>query len=116
MDTIKRLLIFPKYGFILSVSLLFACVSAPYQSMSEAKQAFASAAHYLSQQPHINSLDQTDYHIAKISIEKAEIAIKQQQFNQADRLFKTGKQHSQAILKRRLPSKTKTSNNIKFRY
>ncbi len=94
--------------------LLLGCMTtAPYQAMSDAKQALAGAQAYLRQQNNPAAKDVQDYQQAESALNAAEQAMSRGQHSQARALIDQSRQHSQAILKRRQsPSKS----NVQFRY
>lgn len=100
------------FALFLTISLLIGCASAvaPYQAVSEAKQAISRAAIDLNDNP--SEADKKDYQLAVWLLQDGEKALAEGKYQIATVLINTGKQHAQAILKRR----QQRNNNIQFRY
>lgn len=95
------------------LSLLVSCATtAPYQAMSDAKQALISARDYLNEQTPPSEADQYTYQLAEQTLQAAEKAINAKQYVKARTLIQQSQTHSQTLLIRR---KQKNSN-IRFRY
>lgn len=102
-------------SLFICLCLLLGCASttAPYQAMSEAKQALRGAHMHLGQQQPAQPIDTQDYQRAESALQAAEQALSNGQYDTANTLIQESKAYSQAILKR---LRKAASNGIKFRY
>lgn len=97
----------------LLLSSLFACTSiAPYQQISEAKQALSGVLS-LSENEQLNDIEMISLQSAQQKLYQAEQMMSNQQYDQAGFLSEESKRLSQNILKTH--QKTIRSN-VKFRY
>lgn len=102
-------------GLLLCLCLLAGCATttAPYQAMSDARQALAGAQTQLNTHPQATEKDKQDYQRAAQALAAAEAAINRGQHTEANRLIQQSQQYSQGILQRlRAPS----NSSIKFRH
>lgn len=101
------------FALLLTISLMLGCASAiaPYQAVSEAKQAISRAEVYLDD--NASEADKKDYQLAIGLLQDGEKALAAGKYQIATVLINTGKQHAQAILKRRQQQR---ADNILFRY
>lgn len=116
-DKIKALALYRSLiGCLLASFILVSCVTPPpYQQLSEAKQALDNV-EQLSTTGKLKAINQDNYKKALAAYQRAEHAMAQQAYGQAQFDAKTSLNLSQAILKAKNTAQPAPSNNIKFRH
>lgn len=104
-------------SLLLFLALSVGCATtAPYQAMSDAKQALVAAKSTMDKRKTVSDSDKTNYYQAKQALTAAEAALNQGRHGQARQLIEQSQGYSQTILKRLREQPNNSPSTYQFRY